>query len=266
MISLMASTTSAPSLFNDALTSRLRAAALHLALSVAVAVMAGALVFALWYPSPFDEISGGRELFLLVMAIDVVVGPLITLAVFNSRKPRRELARDIAVVVLLQAGALAYGLYTVALARPVVVSLEADRLRVVRAIDLSGVDLSRAPNGLQRLSWLGPRFVVTRRPSPSEQLDTIDRALSGQDIGARPEFWQALAVVPAEYANAAVPLKRLLERQPTNAAALRSAARSTGRQIELLGYLPILGRRTDWSALIDLKDGSVAGYVPIDGF
>ena len=50
------------------------------------------LVFAVWYPYPYREISGGRDLFLLVVAVDVVLGPLITFAVFNRAKPRARTA------------------------------------------------------------------------------------------------------------------------------------------------------------------------------
>ncbi len=45
------------------------------------------LVFAVWYPYPYREISGGRELFTLVVAVDVVLGPLIT---FVVRKRERK--------------------------------------------------------------------------------------------------------------------------------------------------------------------------------
>ena len=74
---------------------RLRAAAIHLALSALVAMLAGVLVFALWYPFPYRDVSGGSELFRLVVAVDVVLGPLITFAVFNRAKPRKELRREV---------------------------------------------------------------------------------------------------------------------------------------------------------------------------
>ena len=70
--------------------SKIRAFTLHLVISLALAVAAAALVFGLWYPYPYREISGGRELFLLIVAVDVVAGLLITLAVFNPAKSRRE--------------------------------------------------------------------------------------------------------------------------------------------------------------------------------
>ena len=113
---------------------RARAAAIHLTISLALAALAGLLVFAVWYPYPYREISGGRELFILVVTVDVVMGPLMTLAVFNLSKPRKELFRDLAVIAVLQIAALVYGLWTVAVARPVHLVFEIDRFRVVHSI------------------------------------------------------------------------------------------------------------------------------------
>jgi hypothetical protein len=247
-------------------TARARAAGIHLALSTAVAALVGVLVLVFWYPSPYRHISGGRDLFLLLIAIDVVIGPLITFVVFDQRKPRTELGRDLGVVVLLQLAALAYGLHTVAQARPCVIALEGNRLRVVRAIDLDAADLSKAPSGLQSLSWLGPIAVATRPPRAEEKFEAIGRGLAGEDIGMRPDFWLPETERPAAYASAALPLAHLLRLSPQRAAELQHAVDATGRPQGQLGYLPILARRTDWSALVDLRDGSIVGYVPIDGF
>jgi hypothetical protein len=242
---------------------------LHLGVSAVVAALAALLVFVLWYPTPFREISGGRELFFIVMAVDVVLGPLITFAVFDRRKRRAELVRDLAVVALLQLAALVYGLYTVALARPAVMALEGNRLRVVRAIDLDANVLTVAPKGLQSLSLTGPLFVATRRPTDAERLESIERGLAGQDIGMRPDFWLPEAQAGAAYASAAMPIERLRKLKAGRVAELDAAitgavgAEQAGGN---LGYLPILARRSDWSALVDPSSGRIVGYVPFEGF
>ena len=69
----------------------LKAASWHVLCSVGVALLAAAVVFGLWYPFPYRDLSGGRELFFLVVAVDVVCGPLLTLVLFNPAKPRAEL-------------------------------------------------------------------------------------------------------------------------------------------------------------------------------
>jgi hypothetical protein len=251
------------------LMARARAALAHLAISTLIAAIAATLVFWLWYPTPFREISGGRELFLIVVTVDVVLGPLITFFIFDRRKPRSELVRDLGVVVLLQLGALAYGMHSVAQARPAVVALEGKRLRVVRAIDLPDEDLKRAPKGLDSLPWTGPTMVATRPPRAEEKFEAIDRGLAGQDLGMRPEFWLPEAQSAAAYAESAMPIDRLRTLNAKRVAELDAAiasvvgdAQTTGN----LGYLPILARRTDWSALVDRNTGRIVGYVPFEGF
>ncbi|MEZ5719707.1 MAG: hypothetical protein R3E55_15010 [Burkholderiaceae bacterium] len=44
-----------------------------------------------WYPWPYDEFSGGRSLFLMLIGVDVVCGPLLTLLLVTETKPRRLL-------------------------------------------------------------------------------------------------------------------------------------------------------------------------------
>ena len=87
---------------------RLKASSIHLGISLAIALLAALLVFGLWYPYPYREISGGRELFLILVAVDVILGPLMTLTIFNRSKPWPELRRDLAIVVLIQLAALVY--------------------------------------------------------------------------------------------------------------------------------------------------------------
>lgn len=115
---------------------RLRAAAIHLGISALVAAAAAWLVFAVWYPYPYREISGGRELFTLIVVVDVILGPLMTLIIFNRTKPRTELVRDLAVVALIQLAGLGYGLWSVYAARPVHMVFEFDRFRAVHAVDV----------------------------------------------------------------------------------------------------------------------------------
>ena len=147
---------------------RLRAAAVHLGLSALVALLAAVLVFFLWYPYPYRVISGGRELFQLVVGVDVIVGPLITFAIFDRAKPRTELRRDLAIVGILQLAALGYGLWTVEFARPVHLAFEIDRFRVVHRVDIPSELENRVPPGIAFAPLTGPTLVAVR-PFRDEQ-------------------------------------------------------------------------------------------------
>ena len=171
---------------------RIRASGIHLGLSLLIAALAGGLVFGLWYPYPFREISGGRELFLILVAVDVVLGPLITLAIFNRAKPWSELRRDLAIVVMLQLGALGYGMWTVFAARPVHLVFEIYRFNVAHAIDVQPELLSKTPADIEALPVTGPTL-LSLRPFRSEQekTDATLAALQGIPLAARPDLWQS---------------------------------------------------------------------------
>ena len=246
---------------------RLGASGIHLGISLCVAVFAAALVFGLWYPYPYGEISGGRELFFLVVAVDVIMGPLITLAIFNRAKPRRELLIDFTVVGLLQLAALGYGLWTVFAARPVHLVFEYSRMTVVHAIDVDADLLAKAPTSLQKLPVTGPT-VIALRPfkNPAEQFDATMAAFEGFPLAARSDLWQAYEPVRADVLKEAKPVAELRVRFSNQAAEIDRAIAATGKPVTDLRYLPLLSRKTAWTVLLDTTTAEPLGYLPLDSF
>ena len=246
---------------------RLGASGIHLGISLCVAVFAAALVFGLWYPYPYGEISGGRELFFLVVAVDVIMGPLITLAIFNRAKPRRELLIDFTVVGLLQLAALGYGLWTVFAARPVHLVFEYSRMTVVHAIDVDADLLAKAPTSLQKLPVTGPT-VIALRPfkNPAEQFDATTAALKGFRLAARSDLWQAYEPARADVLKEAKPVAELRARFSNQAAQIDRAIAATGKPVADLRYLPLLSRKTAWTVLLDTTTAEPLGYLPLDSF
>lgn len=255
---------------STSLRSRLSAAGIHFLLSLALAAAAAWLVFGIWYPFPYREISGGRELFFIVIAVDVVMGPLLTLTVFNRNKPARELRRDLAIIGLMQMAALAYGLWTVSVARPVHLVFELDRFRVVHAIEVSEAELAQAPRELQQLPWTGPTLLSLRPfQSPKEKLDLTLAALSGLPLGAQPALWQHYGQGKLQIIAAARPLADLRARFPAQMGLIDDAVKSApaaGHTPGTLGYLPLAGRDKYWTAVLDLNTTEVIAFVPIDSF
>lgn len=255
---------------SPSLKSRLSAAGIHLTLSLAVAALAAWLVFALWYPYPYREISGGRHLFLIVMAVDVIMGPLLTLAVFNRIKPAAELRRDLTVIGMLQVAALAYGLWTVSVARPVHLVFEIDRFRVVHAIDIPEEEMDLAPPELRRLPWTGPTLLSVRNfRNQQEGLDATLAAVQGFPLGARPFLWQRYDEAKPQILKVARPLSDLKNRFPDQAGTIDAALRSgpdRGKASQSVAYIPMAGRDKFWTVLLDLRTTEVIAFVPIDSF
>ena len=245
---------------------RLRASALHMTVSLLVAGLAALMVFGLWYPFPYREFSGGRELFLLVVLVDVVLGPLITLVVFNRTKTRRHLAMDLTVVGLLQLAALYYGLWTVFVARPVHLVFEYHRMAVVHAVDVPPELLAQAPADLQALPLTGPTLLSLRPLRSSEIVESVMQAIGGIAQAAQPSLWQPYETSRADILDESQPVEQLKQKFADKYRTIDQAVVQTGLPIERLRYLPLLARKNAWTVLIDSETAQPVGFIELDSF
>jgi hypothetical protein len=247
-----------------------KAGLLHLLGSVVVAMLVAALVFGVWFPYPYREIVGGTELFMLVMVVDVVCGPLLTAVIYNPSKSRMMLLIDLGLVVLIQLAALIYGIQIVAQARPIYSVFEVDRFRVVTVADIDIADWTKAQPPWNEPTWRGPKLITVRTTvSSDEQLEAIALALKGKDVSLRPEFWKTWdSETPARILKRAGSVDTLREKlsEPQKALLDAAIARS-GLPPERLRSLPMTSfKNTDWLALIDSQTAKPVAYAPIDGF
>ena len=60
--------------------------------------IAAALIFIVWFPDPFQTMVGGTKLFELVVVCDLVLGPLISLVIYDSSKARWKIVMDYCIV------------------------------------------------------------------------------------------------------------------------------------------------------------------------
>src|SRR6056297_3231108 len=128
--------------------SRFAAFAIHLGISLVVFFLLAALVVYVWYPDFFFYSDGGWEGIRIIILVDLVLGPLLTLIVFDRRKP--ELKRDLAIIAMIQVSCLAAGTYVVWDERPLALVYVDGRFYSMTADDYrqAGVDLpdlSRIP-------------------------------------------------------------------------------------------------------------------------
>lgn len=245
--------------------SRARAAGWHLLICGAVAAIAAALVFGLWFPGPYRVMSGGRGLFVLVVSVDVILGPLLTFAVFNRAKGWPHLRRDLAAIGVLQLAGLAYGLHTVYVVRPVATVFEIDRFRVVSALDVRQSELPEANSAYRSLPLTGPWLLTARAAQGSdERSKALFMALDGYDIGQRPTFWRPYAEGRAAALAKSRPVELLLQKYADHAAELRAALAALPVPVRQARFLPVMARG-DWVAVLD-PQGDVVGFVAADGF
>jgi hypothetical protein len=246
---------------------RVRAPLWHAAASLLVAVAVSSVIFLVWFPGAYARITGGSTLFLIIVAVDVISGPLLTAVISDPAKPIKVFRRDVVVIAIVQLVALAYGVHVLSLARPVITIFEVDRMRVLSAAEIDDEDLQRAPEGLRELSWTGPRVLAAASPQTrEEQLRAIDLAIGGLDISNDPKNWRLYDTQSTAAWNRAKPATQLEARYPAARESLEQVVKRAGVPLERLRFLPLASRQGFGSAVLAPPDFRVVEVLAFDGF
>lgn len=246
-----------------AIESRWTAGGIHFAISIVIAIAVSVLMLALWYPGAIFRATGGQELFFLVVGVDVVIGPLITLIIYNRKK--KELKFDLTVVAALQIVALAYGLWIVAEVRPVYMAHNNDRFELIPANALDEERLAKADPLYQQLSLTGPVTVGTKLPAdPDEQYKIMTRAIKGgDDIQYFPQYY-----VPFEQAKDSLrrygkQLGELTLLNPDNKDEVDVLLRKYSKEASNIRFFPLKAKRSDVTVIVDVSSARVLDIVAL---
>ena len=177
---------------------RLKAFGLHLAASALVLTLVLGALYLGWYRWPGWYLCNALKVAPILLAVDLTLGPLLTLLIANPVKPRRELARDISVIASVQILALVYGAATLWHGRPLYYAFSEDRLQIVQASDLSAAEVARAMRENPSLApyWYSlPRWVWAPLPAAADQRQAIvvSAISGGADVIEMPRYFQPWA-------------------------------------------------------------------------
>ncbi len=236
----------------------------HLLVSGVVALLSSMLVFFLWYPGLLSYASGVLNVYLILLGVDVALGPLITLIVFNTKK--KELQRDLLVVALLQMAGLCYGLYTVFIARPAYVIFVVDRFEVVYANDISDDHLAKATRpAYKSLPLFGPKLAAARLPADSQgRKEILLSAIGGgPDVQQMPQYYESYAEIQATAALRAQPLGMLRTLNIEKIAMIDSLSQKYAVSKTEVGFVPLKAKVQDLAVILDKKTGAVQEIVDL---
>ena len=175
---------------------RLKAFGLHLLGSATVLTLVLGALFLGWYRWPGWYLADVLSVSAMLAGVDVALGPLLTLVIANPSKPRRELARDIAIIATAQLAALAYGSSTLWAGRPLFYTFSVDRLEMVRAFEIepAEVQLAAKQNPAFAPHWYSvPRWVWAPLPSDPKVAEEIVKSAigGGADVVDMPRLFQS---------------------------------------------------------------------------
>jgi hypothetical protein len=237
---------------------RLRALGTHLAASaVVLGVILGVLYFG-WYQWPGWFLADASKVIVIMAAVDVVVGPLLTFVIASAAKPRRVLARDVSVIVAVQLAALSYGAVQLWNGRPLYYAFSENVLQTIQAYDIPA---EQAAVGRENNSALAPHWYSTTRwiwaplPADPKERDKIVEAAKGggDDVISMPRYYQNWeAGLPALKAQ----LRKVDEVGyffPKDKIRLKAKMAAAGLATDQANSMPLTGRGHPLLAVFDVN-------------
>jgi len=229
---------------------RYRASLTHLAISAVIVGAVLAVVFLLWYPGATFEIAGAVDPVFVLIGVDLVLGPLLTLIVFKQGKP--GLKFDLSFIAAVQLAALAYGSYTLHAERPHYLVFAIDRVTLIanKGIDLASIrdeKLTHKPLG-------GIVRVFARAPADPEEFQRFLNSVlfdGMPDLERRTEFWESWDSGTDEIRKTIQPLASFAPASDQEGRQVAAALEKYGNEHPHLGFLPIGGIEEDIGMLVD---------------
>ena len=240
------------------MTTRVKAFIVHITGSIALATIALVLVFSVWYPAPLAQAVGVTHIFLLMLGIDVILGPLLTLLVYKTGK--RTLKFDLTIIIIIQLAMFGYGLHTVAQGRPAWLVFSNDQFYLVRPSNIDPQIAKSAAQEYRSASWFGPKWVSVQLPSNKLQRHAVitESFKSGSGLFTNPTLYTPLT---NNLTTIQTQSRKLIELEKFNSS---SAIQSTlEKWPKANNWLPLWSSQKGMTVLLD-KTGNVIAITDLN--
>lgn len=239
--------------------SRYQAAALHFLGSASVLFLIFALVRWIWYPGPLFFAASGANLIGIVTAVDVVVGPLIMLIIFDAKK--KGIKFDVVFILLCQIAFIGYGSWSIFQARPVYIAFVNQGFMLVIANEIEDTDMAKASNPeFKRRPWFGPLTVGTKAPSDEKKREEILFAgIGGMGLQNLPQYYVPYTEVMPQVKQAARPVAELPKISMEDKQRLLDFQAQQKNQA--VNFIPMRSKQRHLYAAIDPKTGAILGIL-----
>lgn len=233
---------------------KLKAAGIHLLLSIFIVATIFAIMYLLWYPKGYFTIMGGKVLVALIGGVDIFLGPLLTFVVFKSGK--KSLKFDLFCIGAMQIAALTYGTYVMFEARPVFTVFNKDRFQIAAVVDIVDYELAKAKSPqLRQLSVTGPKLVAIGEPDKKNKKEVIFAMMESESAYRYPKLFNEYNAHKSEVVKAGKPLAGLAEVSSENKSVITKFISKSNRPESDFLYLPISSELANMSAIVDAKTG-----------
>jgi hypothetical protein len=238
--------------------SRYKAFLLHLCFSAIVLFIIFLLIQQIWYPGKLFTLAAGYNLLRLIVCVDLVIGPLIMLIIFDAKK--KLIKMDVAIILICQLTFMLYGLWTMFSARPAFYVFAEKHFYLVRANEISSKDLlaSKYPQFNSLPLW-GPVYIGTAEPDDINlRNDLAFGSLGGAGIQNLPKYFVPYEQVIQQVKEAGKTSQQLGVDFETKARVKEYEKNHTSKPIL---FLPMVNKRTPLIVAIDPASAKIIDLI-----
>ena len=229
----------------------------HLTVSLFITLITFSLVFLLWYPAPLAKAVGVTHIFLMMLAIDGIVGPMLGLLVYKEGK--KSLKFDLSVIILIQISALCYGIYSIAQGRPAWLVYSIDRIELIRNNDIQQQPNVNIEPEYQSPTWTGPQYVgVLLSEDKKQKQNDMFNAVFGLTLAKQPDRYVTFNKVQPDIQKNAQDLKLL--NQFNNKLELNLIL---NQYPDANAFVPLKANALDMTVLVNKETGEVVKIVDL---
>ena len=230
----------------------------HLFVSVTVALIVLGIIFFIWYPSPLAKAVGVTHIFLMMLAIDVIIGPLLGLLVYKEGK--KSLKIDLCIIILIQISALSYGVYSIAQGRPAWLAYYVDRFQLIRNNEIIDKNIAKALSQYQNPSWFKPQYagVEFAQDKQIRNDDMFAEVLGGISVAQKPERYVPLDKVKNQIQKRAQSLETLNKFNDKI-----SVQKTLSQYPQATAFIPLKANSIDMTVLVNKEKGEVVKIVDL---
>lgn len=247
-------------MMNIKIKNRFQASSVHLAISIFIFLVFLSVMFIWWYPSPYFKTEAGWDVLGILIAVDIVLGPLLTLVVFKRGKP--SLKFDLSVIACVQVAALIYGGQIIYEQRPIFLIFAQGQsyLASTNNVDMSQVDKSFR----EQMGGKGPFSVYAKMPdSPEAQMNLLVEQFTAGKPGLefRPEYYESVAPNIEEIMSTDKGIKFYFEKNKNQQALKVFMSKHVG-SLDKYAYFPLVGR--GMLLVVNKLDAEVIDVLEVD--
>jgi hypothetical protein len=235
------------------------------AATASLLLLAFVVIRFLWFPDGYFYIFGIAKLFLVLVAVNLVVGPGLSTLLYKPRK--WGLRFDLIVVACIEIAILGFAMHEILERRPAFAVFAVDRFE---AVTISEVDLDSLRNSQLALAHgYMPRLIYAELPTDLDAMSRLidETVILGMlDIDRRPEFWKPYAQGMSFIKAAAKPLATLLSLDDVRAEAIKRWLERQELSADDYAYLPIQGKTADGMMILHADIGYPVDILAIDAW